>query len=166
VRPRLYRQLGAHGDFFLGLPLDICSQLCEHDHGAGLPPTQVIFFRDEQGRIPLLDWLDSLPDKARLKCLARLQRLEALGHELRRPEADYLRDGVYELRASYQGVHHRMLYFFHKTDAIVVSHGLQKEREVPATEINRAIERKRNMSVRPTSTLSPAGGSHGYKEVS
>jgi phage-related protein len=114
-----------------------------------LQPAEIIFFRDAHGRVPLLDWLDSLPDKARLKCLARLQRLEVLGHELRRPEADYLRDGIYELRASFQGVHYRMLYFFHKTRAIVVSHGLQKEREVPATEINHAIERKRQFEGAP-----------------
>jgi len=67
-----------------------------------MPPTQIIFYREEHGGVPLLDWLDGLPDKARLKCLARLQRLEMLGHELRRPEADYLRDGIYELRASFQ----------------------------------------------------------------
>lgn len=89
-----------------------------------------------------MDWLDGLPSKARLKCLARLERLEVLGHELRRPEADYLRDDIYEIRASFRGVHYRMLYFFHKTQAIVISHGLQKEREVPTTEIERAIERK------------------------
>jgi hypothetical protein len=35
-----------------------------------------------------------------------------MGHELRRPEADFLRDGIYELRASLGGVHHRILYFF------------------------------------------------------
>jgi phage-related protein len=114
-----------------------------------MPPTQIIFYRDEHGRIPLLDWLDSLPDKARLKCLARLQRLEALGHELRRPEADYLGDGIYELRASFQGVHYRMLYFFHKTQAIVISHGLKKEREVPAAEIDRAIGRKHQFERAP-----------------
>jgi len=65
-----------------------------------------------------------------------------MGHELRRPEADYLRDGIYELRASLQGVHYRMLYFFFKTHAIVVSHGLKKERAVPAAEIERAVNRK------------------------
>ena len=114
-----------------------------------LPPTEIIFYRDEEGRVPLLDWLDGLPAKALLKCLARLQRLEMLGHELRRPEADYLRDGIYELRASFQAVHYRMLYFFHKTQAIVVSHGLLKEREVPAVEIERAIERKRQFEHAP-----------------
>ena len=103
---------------------------------------EIQFYREDGGRVPLLDWLDELPDKARLKCLARLQRLEALGHELRRPEADYLRDDIYELRASFQGVHYRMLYFVYKTQAIVVSHGLKKERVVPATEIDRAIARK------------------------
>jgi hypothetical protein len=52
-----------------------------------------------------------------------LERLREMGHELRRPEADFLRDGVYELRVSLQGVHHRILYFFHVTIAAVVSHG-------------------------------------------
>ena len=107
-----------------------------------MPPTHIIFYRDDDGSVPLLDWLAELPDKARLKCLARLQRLETLGHELRRPEADYLRDGIYELRSSFQGSHYRMLYFFHKTQAIVVSHGVKKEREVPATEMTRSIARK------------------------
>lgn len=114
-----------------------------------MPPTPIIFYREEHGRVPLLEWLDGLPDKARLKCLARLQRLEMLGHELRRPEADYLRDGIYELRATFQGVHCRMLYFFHKTQAVVISHGLKKEREVPAGEIDRAIGRKQQFEQAP-----------------
>lgn len=117
--------------------------------GFALPPTSIFFYRDEDGRVPLLDWLDGLPEKARFKCLARLQRLEVLGHELRRPEADYLRDGIYELRASFQGIHYRMLYFFYKTQAIVISHGLQKEREVPVAEIDRAVGRKHQFEQSP-----------------
>ena len=107
-----------------------------------MPPTEIVFYCDENGRVPLLDWLDGLPDRACLKCLARLQRLEMLGHELRRPEADYLRDGIYELRASFQGVHYQMLYFFSRTGVVVVSNGLIKEREVPAIEIDRAVRRQ------------------------
>ncbi|MGO9257708.1 MAG: type II toxin-antitoxin system RelE/ParE family toxin [Bryobacteraceae bacterium] len=34
-----------------------------------------------------------------------------MGRELRRPEADFLRDGIYELRVSLRGVHFRILYF-------------------------------------------------------
>ena len=94
-----------------------------------MPAVEVVFFQDAPGKVPpLIDWLDGLSAKARLKCLVRLKRLEELGHELRRPEADSLRDGIYELRASYQGVHHRMLYFFHGREIVVVSHGLGKER--------------------------------------
>ena len=68
--------------------------------------------------------------------------LRELGHELRRPEADYLRDGIYELRVAMGGVNYRMLYFFFGTTAAVVSHGVTKEQAVPAREIDRARRRK------------------------
>jgi len=97
----------------------------------------------------MVGWLEELPAKALQKCLARLERLEQLGHELRRPEADYLRDEIYELRASYQGVHYRMLYFFHKQIAVVVSQGLAKERAVPPREIDLAIKRKQKFEANP-----------------
>ena len=40
-----------------------------------------------------------------------------LGHELRRPEADLLRDNIYELRIGLQGINYRILYFFHGKQA-------------------------------------------------
>jgi len=91
----------------------------------------------------MLDWLDSLPSKVVAKCRVRIERLAELGHELRRPEADVLRDGIYELRVGFRGHHYRMLYFFNRNVAVVLSHGLVKERAVPPVEIDRAIERKR-----------------------
>lgn len=108
-----------------------------------MPVVEVIFFREAESKAPpMIEWLDGLPEKARLKCLVRLKRLEDLGHELRRPEADYLRDGIYELRASCQGVHYRMLYFFHGRSVVVLTHGVVKEREVPTKEIDRALRAK------------------------
>ncbi len=80
-----------------------------------------------------------------------------MGHELRRPEADFLRDGIYELRVSLGGVHHRILYFFHGVTAAVVSHGLVKERVVTPKEIDRAIERKKRFEANP--------GKHTYEEA-
>ena len=114
-----------------------------------MPATDVVYFQEEDGTVPVLAWLDSLPARAQDKCLARLVRLEMLGHELRRPEADLLRDGIYELRVSLQGRQYRMLYFFHGRVAAVVSHGLVKERKVPPKEIDRAIERKRRFLADP-----------------
>ena len=74
--------------------------------------TRVVFFAEDNGTLPIVDWLDALISKAQVKCLAKLKRLEELGHELRRPEADLLKDGIYELRIGLQGVNYRILYFF------------------------------------------------------
>ena len=104
--------------------------------------TEVYFYREEDGSLPLLGWLDELPQKVKVKCTYRINRLAELGNELRRPEADYLRDGIYELRATYQGVHYRILYFFSGRAVVVLSHGLTKEQELPRREIDRAISRK------------------------
>ena len=66
-----------------------------------------------------------------------------MGHELRRPEADLLRDGIYELRARLGTVNYRVLYFFHGRNIAVLAHAITKEQEIPNTQINRALERKR-----------------------
>jgi len=104
-----------------------------------MPQIRVAFYRENDGTIPIVDWLDSLPEKAQDKCRLKLERLRELGHEPRRPEADYLRDGVYELRVRLGTVHYRMLYFFYENVAAVISHGLVKEQRVPAKEIDRAV---------------------------
>ena len=105
---------------------------------------QVVMYREEDGSVPFLDWFDDLPEKAQDKCRVRLERLAALGHELRRPEADYLRDNIYELRVRLRNANYRMLYFFHGRATAVLSHGVVKEHRVPPNEIARAAERKRH----------------------
>lgn len=114
-----------------------------------MPKTTVVLYREEDGSCPFLDWYGKLPVKAQAKCLLRLERLRALGHELRRPDADYLRDGIYELRVRFRHVQFRVLYFFHGTVAAVVSHGIAKEGAVPAREIERAVDRKKRFEADP-----------------
>jgi len=114
-----------------------------------VPKSRVVLYREEDGSCPFLQWFGELPTKVQDRCYLRLERLREKGHELRRPEADYLRDGIHELRVSVSGVHHRILYFFHGAVAAVVSHGLVKERAVPPKEIDRAIERKQRFKVNP-----------------
>ena len=75
--------------------------------------------------------------------------MRQLGHELRRPEADLLRDKIYELRIGLQGINYRILYFFHGEIAAVLSHGIVKESAVPPKEIDRAIERKKRFEQNP-----------------
>jgi len=114
-----------------------------------VPKTRVVLYREESGSCPFVEWFDTLPAKVQDKCFLRLERLREMGHELRRPEADFLRDGIYELRVSIGGVHHRILYSFHGAVAAVVSHGLVKEREVPPKDIDYAIERKKRFQANP-----------------
>lgn len=95
-----------------------------------MPRTKVVFYRDENGMCPVLEWLRTIPAKAQDKCRVKMGRLAELGHELRRPEADLLRDKIYELRASLQGVHYRLLYFFHGNTAAVLASGITKEEKV------------------------------------
>lgn len=114
-----------------------------------MPKTNVVFYQEDDGSVPILEWLGSLPPKALDKCTVRIERLGELGHELRRPEADFLRDGIYELRVGLQHVNYRMLYFFHGRTAAVVAHGLVKEATVPAKEIEKAIERKQKFEKNP-----------------
>jgi phage-related protein len=121
-----------------------------------MPRTSVVFYQEDANTVPVLDWLDRLPAKAQDKCRIRIERLRDQGHELRRPEADYLSDGIYELRVGLQGINYRILYFFHGTVAAVLAHGIVKERAVPPREIDEAIKRKRRFE------LDPQG--HSYKE--
>ena len=119
--------------------------------------THVVFYREvDSGAVPVLDWLDGLSEKALAKCTTKIERLAELGHELRRPEADYLRDGIYELRIGLQGINYRILYFFHGRTAAVLAHGLVKERRVPPKDIDVAVERKNRFQANPES--------HTYKE--
>lgn len=117
-----------------------------------MPKTTVYIYADEDGKSPVLEWLWGLRRenlRAFTACRARVLLLASLGHELRRPHADMLRDGIYELRARVGNVNYRLLYFFHGKDIAVVAHGLTKEAEVPARDIERAIERRRRYEQDP-----------------
>ncbi len=104
-----------------------------------MPAVEFIHYR-ERDKIPLVEWLAQLPPEARDVCIAHLRWLRHKGHEMRRPLADFLTNGIYELRAKCRGINYRMLYFFHGSQAVVVSHGFAKQRSrVPESEIRRAL---------------------------
>lgn len=109
-----------------------------------MPETKVYLYA-EDGVSPMLDWLrrlDRTNPRAVNACLAKVRLLQGFGHQLRRPHADILRDGIYELPVASGGVNYRLLYFFHGKDIAIVAHGLTKEKRVPAADIQRAIERR------------------------
>lgn len=122
-----------------------------------MPKTEVVIYSEENGKAPFLKWFGNLPVKAQDKVYVRLERLRELGHELRRPEADYLQDGIYELRVKHQAVNYRILYFFHGRLLVVLSHGFSKQQsQVPDSELKVAILRQKRFSAFPSR--------HTYKE--
>src|SRR6266852_8348528 len=102
-----------------------------------MPRTDVVFYREDDDDVPVLDWLKELrrsDHRAYETCVAAIERLGTFGHELRRPLADFLRDGIHELRVRNGRVNYRILYFFHGRNFAVLTHAITKEGEVPESD--------------------------------
>ena len=110
-----------------------------------MPETQVRFYCNEDGTAPVVEWLTKLSRENRQaaeKCFVRIETLRQMGYELRRPIADLLRDGVYELRTRHGTVQYRILYFYHGQNVAILAHTLTKEKKIPQEAIVEAIRRK------------------------
>jgi phage-related protein len=106
-----------------------------------MPAVEVVFFADEDGSAPALEWLGGVPEAVQDRFIVRAERLAEHGSDLRRPEADLLRNGIYELRVRHRRINYRILYFFQGQRA-VLCYGLTKEKEVADQDIERAIGRR------------------------
>ena len=118
-----------------------------------MPETQIIFFQDDRGEVPVLNWLKKLLKQDRkgyANCIARIEQLAEYGFELKRPAADFLRDGIYELRAKHVKVQYRLLYFFHGQNVVILAHAMIKEhKQVPEKEIELALKYKNLFVLKP-----------------
>ena len=118
-----------------------------------MPTTSILFYQEKAGVVPVADWLNELKSKNKAgfaNCVGRIRQLQSTGHELRRPTADYLRDGIYKLRAKHRNVQYRILYFFSGKDIAVLNHSLiKKSSAVPKKDIELAIQRKQKFEQNP-----------------
>lgn len=115
-----------------------------------MPKTEVIIYLEESGKAPFLEWFGRLLEKVQDKIFVRIERLREFGHELHRPEADYLHDDIYELRIRHQSVNYRILYFFHGRQLVVLSHGFSKQQSrVPDSEMKLAVLRRKRFTESP-----------------
>jgi putative component of toxin-antitoxin plasmid stabilization module len=106
---------------------------------------EVLAFRDANGKVQLAKWIRELGKRDRTayaKCIARVLDLKEEGSRLGPPRAKPLRDGVHELRVRHGHINYRMLYVFHDSSAVITK-GLTKESEVPADDIDGAIDCKK-----------------------
>lgn len=96
-------------------------------------------FVDERGCSPVREYLDALPLKDRQKAAAYIRELKRQGYNLRRPMADYVGHGIYELRPGAN----RVFYFFFMRDSAVLLHALRKKTDkLPQRDIELCIKRK------------------------
>lgn len=122
-----------------------------------MPLTDVIIYQNKTGNVPLLEWMDSLPEEVQIKCIHKIELLEQFGFDLRRPHCDILESGIYELRARHKNVHYRILYCFVGKNKVLISHGcIKEEAEMPKIEIIRALKNQKEYLQNPNI--------HTYKE--
>ena len=118
-----------------------------------MPETTIWFYR-EGGRAPALRWLASVDARTERRTKAALSRLVRFGHELRRPNADLLRDGIHELRFRVGHLNHRLIYFFYEGIAVVISHHLIKQQSrVPELEIQQGLLHRARVLASPETSL-------------
>lgn len=99
----------------------------------------VYYFSDERGRFPVEEYLRGLPPDEKKKAYAYIAALWALGHALRRPMADYVTQGLYELRPKAS----RIFYFFYLGNSAVLVHAIRKRGDkLPEKDIRLALKRK------------------------
>ena len=100
---------------------------------------QICYFVEQRGRIPAAEFIDSLTEKEQAKVFGYLHELKKKGFRMRRPMAEYLREGIYELRPK----DNRIFYFFFLDNNIVVLHGIKKNtKRVPDRDLKLCIVRK------------------------
>jgi len=71
-----------------------------------------------------------------------LDKLKAHGHELRMPFSKLVEDGIFELRVA-GAVQVRLLYFFHKGEAVVIHAFFKKTAQLSRRDIAYALKIKR-----------------------
>lgn len=99
----------------------------------------IYWFIDERGNNPVRKFVESLSSKEQAKISAYVSELKNQGHNLRRPMADYLGNGIYELRPR----KNRIFYFFFLKDNAILAHAVKKEtKRILKADLNLCMKRK------------------------
>ncbi|MBM3253962.1 MAG: type II toxin-antitoxin system RelE/ParE family toxin [Candidatus Omnitrophica bacterium] len=101
--------------------------------------SNIYYFIDERGYNPVKEFIKSLSLKERAKIFAYIIELKNQGYNLHRPMADYLGNGIYELRPK----DNRIFYFFFLKDNAVLVHAIKKRtKKIPREDLKLCIKRK------------------------
>ena len=100
---------------------------------------KIKFYKTKDGKNYVKEFIESKSVSNQSKITAWLKLLREHGNTLVRPYADYLDDGIYELRIKLSGNQIRILYFFCFKDCIILTHAFMKNTDkVDPREINKS----------------------------
>lgn len=93
---------------------------------------EITLYKDENGNIPVNDFIFAQSTKMKAKILREIDLLEEFGIRLRLPHSRSLGDSLYELRISSEGNISRIIYFHYTRNSFVLLSGFtKKQRELP-----------------------------------
>lgn len=102
----------------------------------------IVFYRDEHGVSPVLEFLRSLDADAQASIGWAMEQLRVRNVQAREPLVRHLEDKLWELRRESKTNIYRLLYFFFTGRRIVFVHGFQKKTDkTPRREIETAYAR-------------------------
>lgn len=100
---------------------------------------EIEFYKNQNGDVPVKDFVLSLDTKMRAKMLRCIEILKKNGNDLREPYTKPLGNGIFELRAKQGSDISRVLYFFVIGRKIVLTNGfIKKTAKTPPKEIDLA----------------------------
>ena len=106
--------------------------------------TEVVFYQRENGKVPVREFLFSLPAKLRAKAFRDIELLKQYGCELKEPYVKSIKGkknkGLYELRIKYGNDIARIFYFTYFNNKYILLHGfIKKTLTTPPREIEKAL---------------------------
>lgn len=102
---------------------------------------EIEFYGKEDGTEPARVFIEGLDAKMIAKILRVTELLERNGPLVRMPYSEYLRDGIFEIRAKQGSDIVRVLYFFVSGSKIILTNGfVKKSQKTPGAEIEKAIK--------------------------
>ena len=100
-------------------------------------------FVEISGKVPMIEFLESLSIKERAKIFAYIDKLIELKNNSIQPKENlskHLGDGIFELRVSFENRISRSFYFYESKQQIIFTHGfVKKEQKTPKGEIEKAM---------------------------
>ena len=118
------------------------------------------FYKKENGKIPVQDFLYSLEPKLRSKAFRDIELLQNLGNELKELYVKSLKGnknkGLYELRIKFSNDIARIFYFTYCDNKYILLHGfIKKSMKTPTKEIDKARKYMEDYKRRPAMKSQP-----------